>query len=80
MATMFTVGEAAPLVGCLPKTLTDWLYLGTLDRRRCPIIGGRRMIPASYLDTIRRELRLRGIRRATANDREIETRSATNEF
>lgn len=54
---VYSVGEAARELGCQPKLLTDWLYLGKLDSRRCPIFCGRRQIPASYLPIIATMLR-----------------------
>jgi len=51
-----TVGEAARELGCSPKLLSDWLYAGKLDNKRCPIWGGRRFIPRPYLLAIAAEL------------------------
>jgi hypothetical protein len=57
---VYSVGEAARALGCPPKLLTDWLYLGKLDGKRCPIFCGRRQIPASYLPTIAAMLKSSG--------------------
>jgi hypothetical protein len=46
------VREAAERVGCLPRELSDDIYSGRLDRDRCPLIAGRRVIPESYLPEI----------------------------
>lgn len=51
-----TVGEVAEKLGCPPKTLSDMLYLRRLDISRCPLLGGRRMIPADYVPQIERLL------------------------
>jgi hypothetical protein len=52
-----TVGQAAESLGCAPKRLTDMIYLRRLDVKRCPLVGGRRMIPRDYLPTIASRLR-----------------------
>jgi len=57
---VYSVGEAARALGCRPKLLTDWLYLGKLDGKRCPIFCGRRQIPADYLPAIAAMLRRGG--------------------
>jgi hypothetical protein len=49
-----TVGQAAEMVGVPPKKLSDALYMRRLDVSRCPLIGGRRMIPPEYVATIKR--------------------------
>jgi hypothetical protein len=68
---IFSVGEAARELGCQPKLLTDWLYLGKLDSSRCPIFCGRRQIPASYLPSIAAMLKRGGYSPA------VETRDAS---
>jgi len=56
-----TVSEAARLIpGAKPKDISTLLYIRALDDERCPIIGGRRMIPLDYLDGIAIELRRAG--------------------
>jgi hypothetical protein len=57
---IYSIGEAAKTLGCAPKTLTDWFYLGKLDGTRCPVFAGRRQIPASYLPTIASMLKRSG--------------------
>lgn len=65
---IYSVGEAARALGCPPKVITDWLYLGKLDGRRCPIFCGRRQIPASYLPSIAEALRAGGYKVKEASD------------
>jgi hypothetical protein len=44
-----------------PKVLTDLYYRRVLDDVYCPIVGGRRLIPADYLPVLARVLRSRGL-------------------
>lgn len=55
------VADAAKALG-LPSTkaLSDAFYAGKLDKDRCPVISGRRVIPRSYLPAIAIELRRMG--------------------
>jgi hypothetical protein len=46
-----------------PRVLTNLFYQRRLDSHRCPIIGGRRLIPHDYLPVILRTLRERGSNR-----------------
>ena len=67
-----TVSEAARELTLMvdedvaPKVLSDLLYRRVLDEGRCPIIGGRRVIPAAYLAEVARVLRVRGYVRGAA--------------
>ena len=55
------VSEAARAIpGARPKDISDLLYLRKLDDSRCPIVGGRRMIPEDYLPVIETALRAAG--------------------
>ena len=57
------VGDAAALieeqygVSCSPTMLSNMLYRRQLDTRRCPIQGGRRLIPLDYLTRIAEALK-----------------------
>lgn len=42
-----------------PRDLSDLFWQGKLDSGLCPMMGGRRMIPTSYLPTIAELLRNR---------------------
>jgi hypothetical protein len=53
----FTVSEVARQKGVAPRVISDLFYARRLDDRRCPIVGGRRLIPADYLTDIERVLR-----------------------
>ena len=55
-----TVSDAARKLGAKPRDISALFYDRRLDDARCPIIGGRRLIPENYLDSIRWELRRAG--------------------
>ena len=56
-----SVSQAARLIpGAGPKDISDLFYLRRLDDERCPVVAGRRLIPAEYLDTIKVALRRAG--------------------
>ena len=56
-----SVSEAARLIGTRPKAISDLLYQRELRDDLCPIVGGRRLIPRSFLPRIRRVLVERGL-------------------
>lgn len=62
-----TVGEAAELLAINPRILTDAIYRGAVDARRCPLQRGRRMIPREYVAQIAAILRRRGVRISEPN-------------
>lgn len=57
---LFTTMEVARQLGVLPRIIADFFYQGRLDEKECPSIGGRRIIPASYVPTIRKVLQKAG--------------------
>jgi hypothetical protein len=56
----FTVSDVGRRFGVAPRVISDLFYARKLDDRRCPIIGGRRLIPAEYLSTVEAALRRSG--------------------
>jgi hypothetical protein len=52
-----TVSDVARLKGVAPRVISDLFYARRLDDLRCPIVGGRRLIPADYLPEVERVLR-----------------------
>lgn len=66
MEKCLTVSEAARVLGAkhgiviAPKILTDLFYRRDLDDSDCPIVGGRRLIPADYMAVLESVLRRRG--------------------
>ena len=55
-----SVSEAARRLGAKPRDISDLLYKRQLRDDLCPIVAGRRLIPATYLDMIARALRRAG--------------------
>ena len=51
-----SVGEVAQDAGVEPRVISDLLYARKLSTERCPIVGGRRLIPSDYLPEIKRVL------------------------
>jgi hypothetical protein len=66
MTGYFSVSDAANELGrrhgisVSPRTLSDLIYQRLLPVGRCPIVGGRRLIPADLLPAIEAKLRERG--------------------
>lgn len=56
-----TVSEAARRFAVRPRTISDLFYQRRLSDEKCPVIGGRRLIPESYLPEILAALRERGL-------------------
>jgi hypothetical protein len=50
------VSEVARQIGARPKDISDLFYQRKLDDKRCPIVGGRRLIPEDYLPVIKATL------------------------
>ena len=50
------VSEVARRIGANPKDISDLFYQRKLDGNRCPIIGGRHLIPKDYIPEIRAAL------------------------
>ena len=55
-----SVSEAARRLGVRPRDISDLLYSRRLDDDRCPVVAGRRLLPADYLPAIAIELRRAG--------------------
>jgi hypothetical protein len=55
-----TVSEIARRLGARPRDISDLFYRRQLSDERCPIIGGRRLIPESYVTAIAAALRRAG--------------------
>lgn len=63
------VSEAARRLGAKPRDISDLYYKRVLRDDICPVVGGRRQIPETYLDIIAMELRRRGLLKATRRSR-----------
>jgi len=59
------VSDVARRVGARPKDISDLFYQRKLDDQRCPIVGGRRLIPDDYVPAIEATLRDLGRLEAT---------------
>jgi hypothetical protein len=60
MTDHLTVSQAARRWGVAPRAISDLFYARRLDDSRCPIVGGRRLIPVDYLPEIEAALRKAG--------------------
>jgi hypothetical protein len=56
----YIVSEVARRYSVPPRVISDLFYSRRLDDRRCPIVGGRRLIPEDYLPEVVRVLREAG--------------------
>jgi hypothetical protein len=67
MTTYINVSEAVRELGeqlnvdVPPRILSDLFFQRRLDVRRCPVLGGRRLIPRDYLPVIRDALLRSGL-------------------
>jgi hypothetical protein len=56
-----TVSDIARRIpGARPKDISDLFYQRRLDDVRCPIVGGRRLIPEDYVPVVEAALRAAG--------------------
>ena len=58
--THVTVSDVGRRYGVPPRVISDLFYGRKLDDQRCPIIGGRRLIPIDYLPEVEAALRRAG--------------------
>ena len=73
--TLLAVGDVARQLNVRPSRITQLFYERRLRDDLCPIVGGRRLIPPSYIPIIVTELRRKGIEvqePAEPSDRERE--------
>ena len=62
-----TVSAAARQLTCetgitiAPPLISTLFYKRRLDDSRCPVVGGRRLIPSDYLPAIRQALHEQGV-------------------
>ncbi len=60
-ATCLGVGDVARRLNVRPSRITQLFYERRLSEERCPIVAGRRIIPADYVRVIAMELRRKGL-------------------
>ena len=56
MADVFSVSDLARKFDCPPRDISDLLYARIIPDHECPIVGGRRLIPAKYVTIIGKKL------------------------
>lgn len=61
MPTPLSVSDVARRLNVRPGQITALFYEERLRDDLCPIVGGRRLIPESYVDVIAMELRREGL-------------------
>lgn len=52
MPMFHSVSGLARHFGVAPRKISDLFYARRLDDERCPVIDGRRIIPADYVPTV----------------------------
>jgi hypothetical protein len=62
------VSEVARRLGARPKDISDLFYQRKLDDNRCPVVGGRRLIPEDYVSVVETVLRSHGLVQAGVPD------------
>jgi hypothetical protein len=60
MGALF-VSDVARQLGARPQDISGLFYRRFLSDERCPVIAGRRLIPADYVPEVRRVLVERGL-------------------
>lgn len=60
--------SVARLLGVRPRDISDLFYRRVLRDDLCPIVGGRRLIPPSYVSVIAAALRRAGLVLGKANE------------
>jgi hypothetical protein len=61
MVATFTVSRLARQFGVAPQKISDLFYRRKLSDSDCPVVDGRRQIPADYVPTVERVLREHGV-------------------
>ena len=56
MAAVFSVSDLARKYDCPPREISDLLYARIIPDHECPIVGGRRLIPAKLVEIIGQKL------------------------
>jgi hypothetical protein len=59
--SVFTVSTLARRYGVAPRKISDLFYSREIDDQACPIVAGRRLIPADFVPKIEAALRERGL-------------------
>jgi hypothetical protein len=59
MSTLLHVSEVARRLHCRPRDISDLFYQRLLSDERCPVVGGRRLIPFEFVPVIQEVLNRR---------------------
>ena len=73
-SSSYVVSEVARMAGVRPRDISDLFYSRELSDQTCPIVGGRRLIPATYVPVIVAALKEHG---CIKKEEEAEERAAT---
>lgn len=60
METYLTVSQIARHLNVPPRVVSDLFYARRLDDKRCPVVGGRRLVPTDYIGEVEAVLRAAG--------------------
>ena len=66
MHELLSISQAAEVIGCAPRDISDALYQRVADRNRCARIGSQSAIPREYLSELKQLLRDRPKRKRRA--------------
>ena len=66
--TLLSVGDVARRLGVRPSQVTQLFYERRIRDDRCPIVGGRRIIPDDFVAVIAMELRRKEIQVLSIGD------------
>jgi hypothetical protein len=61
MPRFLVVSDVARRLATRPRAISDLFYQRKLSDARCPIVGGRRLIPEDYLPVVEAVLRKHGL-------------------
>ena len=61
MVGYYTVSQVARRYGVRPRDISDLFYNRELSDEKCPVLGGRRLIPPEYVPVIAAALRRHGL-------------------
>jgi hypothetical protein len=72
MPSFFSVSALARRFGVAPRKISDLFYSRRLSDEICPVVDGRRIIPAAYVSSVESALRETGTLKVEDRDRSIE--------
>jgi hypothetical protein len=57
---LLSISDIARRLGVRPRAVSDLFYQRVLRDDLCPVVGGRRLVPADYLAEVKKALTERG--------------------